>query len=69
MWTGCALVVIGLVIQGFLPEWAMATPGSTSMLVYIVAYLLPAVAAVAIPLGVLLIPGAWVLRLIESPSK
>ena len=65
-WFGAACVVIGLLLEALLPVWRSSPVRPDSLLVYVVAYVLPPLAAVAIPLGVILIPGAWVLRMIEA---
>ena len=64
--TGVVLVVIGLVSQLYLQNWIQAIQADATFLRDFVVYLGPPLNALMLPLGVLLIPCAWILRIIED---
>ncbi|MBC7443767.1 MAG: hypothetical protein H7311_14825 [Ramlibacter sp.] len=65
--TGLVLLVVGLVLQLFLAQWTQEIQGDETFLRDFVVYLGPPLDAFILPLGVLLIPCAWILRIIEEP--
>jgi uncharacterized membrane protein YhaH (DUF805 family) len=66
-WIGGALILIGLVLRMLLPEWQMATTvPSDSLLPYVLEFVVYPLAVVFVPIGILLMPAAWVLSMIES---
>lgn len=66
-WSGCVLLLVGLLLRMLLPEWQMATMAPTdSLLPYVLAYVVDPLAVVFVPVGILLIPAAWVLSMIEA---
>ncbi|RZU65933.1 hypothetical protein EV379_2276 [Microterricola gilva] len=65
---GCALAVVGFLLEVFLVNWTQAVSGQGGLVRDFVFYLVPLLRTVLLPLGVLLIPGAWLLQLLGSGS-
>lgn len=65
---GIALVVIGFLVVSYLDSWRFAISGDPGLARDFVFYVAPYIEPVLLPLGILLIPCAWVLRLLESRS-
>lgn len=63
---GLVLLALGLVFQVFFEDWFQAIQGDETFLRDFVVYLGPPLSQLLLPLGVLLIPCAWVLRLLEE---
>ena len=64
--TGLVLVVIGMVSELYLQNWIQAIQADATFMRDFVVYLGPPLNALLLPLGVLLIPCAWILRIIEE---
>ncbi|TFD81158.1 hypothetical protein [Cryobacterium fucosi] len=63
---GLALLVLGLASQLYLEQWTFAIQGDATFFRDFVVYLAPLLNAVMLPLGVLLIACAWILRIVEE---
>lgn len=64
--TGLVLVVIGMASELYLHDWIQEIQADATFLRDFVLYLGPPLNALMLPLGVLLIPCAWILRIIEE---
>ena len=64
--TGLVLVLIGMVSEVYLQSWMQAIQADATFLRDFVIYLGPPLNALMLPLGVLLLPCAWILRIIED---
>lgn len=64
--TGVVLVVIGMISELYLQDWIQAIQADATFMRDFVVYLGPPLNALLLPLGVLLIPCAWILRIIEE---
>ena len=66
--TGLVLVVVGMVSELYLQHWIQAIQADATFMRDFVVYLGPPLNALMLPLGVLLIPCAWLLRIISDST-
>ncbi|MCU1442401.1 MAG: hypothetical protein JWQ59_551 [Cryobacterium sp.] len=67
--TGLVLAALGLVCQLNLANWTQAIQADATFLRDFVVYLGPPLNALMLPLGVLLLPCAWILRILEERQE
>ena len=63
---GLVLMVLGLLTQLYLEQWMFSVQDDATFFRDFVVYLGPGLNAVMLPLGVLLIACAWILRIVEE---
>lgn len=68
LWTGIILTVVGIVIMTSLNGWMYSFSGSKTIMSDILMYLGIPANILAVPLGVVLIPCSFIVRVLESPS-
>lgn len=66
--SGIVLVVVGFALSQSLRNWVSSAASDPGLWQDFVFYILPLLEPVLLPLGIVLIPCAWLLRLLESRS-
>lgn len=62
---GVVLVAVGFLLDIYLVGWMQAASANRSLGRDFVFYLLPLVRSIALPLGILLVPSAWLLSVVQ----
>lgn len=65
---GIVLIVVGYLTTSYLQQWASAISGDAGLAQDFIFYVAPMIEPALLPLGILLVPCAWALRLLESRS-